>query len=143
MLVRKFKPKDLKEVATIFKDGSNSPPYDEKWTDKSATEKIKEYFKSGIIFVVEQDNKVVGFVTGFINTYYAGKDGFIKDIFVDPEYQHKGFGKALISEIELYFKKQGVNCVNLRSNAKAKVSKFYSKLGFKKGSIMIGWYKDI
>ena len=58
-------------------------------------EKIAE-----VLFVMEQD-KEVGFALFFYNySTFVGRAGiYLEDLYVLPEYRHKGYGKALIKKL--------------------------------------------
>ena len=64
----------------------------QKWLFK---EKIAE-----VIFVME-NNQEVGFALFFHNySTFVGRAGiYLEDLYVLPEYRHKGYGKALIKEL--------------------------------------------
>lgn len=63
-----------------------------KWLFK---DKIAE-----VIFVIENDNEV-GFALFFHNySTFVGRAGiYLEDLYVLPEYRHKGYGKALIKKL--------------------------------------------
>lgn len=51
--------------------------------------------------VVEEDGKLVGFALFFKNysTFLARPGYYLEDLFVEPEFRGKGYGKALLREI--------------------------------------------
>lgn len=53
-----------------------------------------------VIFVIENDNEV-GFALFFHNySTFVGRAGiYLEDLYVLPEYRHKGYGKALIKKL--------------------------------------------
>ncbi len=130
MKIRDAKPKDKKEIIELFKIEYAKHPYNENWQDDVLTEKMKEYFKSSVIFVAEEDKKVVGFIMGETYLWDMGERGFIDEIVVSATYQGKGIGKALILEMENYFRKQGIKKVELMSNTESEAFKIYKKLNY-------------
>jgi aminoglycoside 3-N-acetyltransferase I len=62
-----------------------------------------------MVFVVRQNNKLVGGLTIYIlHSYYGTKPvAYIYDVGVIPEFQGQGFGKALIAEVCNYCKEHG------------------------------------
>lgn len=78
----------------------------EKMQDKVVTNKdlVKKWIFdlkiAEVLFVMEQ-NKEVGFALFFHNySTFVGKAGiYLEDLYVLPNYRHKGYGKALIKKL--------------------------------------------
>ncbi len=53
------------------------------------------------VLIAEEDNKPVGFALYFYNfSTFVGKPGlYLEDLFVEPEYRGKGYGKKLFIEL--------------------------------------------
>ena len=53
------------------------------------------------VLMAEEDRKPVGFALYFYNfSTFVGKPGiYLEDLFVEPEYRGKGYGKALLIEL--------------------------------------------
>ena len=132
MKIRKAKKSDLKKISELLRIEYKKFPYNEKWSRKSALEKIKNYFKEQIIFVLEIENTIKGFVIGTINLEDDGDHGYVSEIIVSEKFQRKGYGKKLLEKIEKYFKKNKAKKIGLMSHPKSKAFKIYKKLGFKK-----------
>ena len=77
-------------------------------------------------FVAKDDDKPVGFCTGF--SYYS--EVTINNVVVLKEYRGKGIGTKLIECVEKYFEGKGFNNINLVTND-FQAPKFYKKCGFK------------
>lgn len=74
---------------------------DEVVTNKELVKKwIFDLKIAEVLFVMEQ-NKEVGFALFFHNySTFVGKAGiYLEDLYVLPNYRHKGYGKALIKKI--------------------------------------------
>ena len=131
MRVRKAKKQDIKKVAEIFRAEFKHPPFKEKWSEKDALKKAKEYFKEQHIFVAEIEKQVVGFLIGKTFFWYDGIRGYIDEFVVLKKFQGQGIGKALMKEFEDYLKKKGAKKIGLFTGKKAKAYKIYKKWGFK------------
>ncbi len=83
-------------------------------------EKIMERHRKGKILIVEQDETVVA--TGTT----VGSDVF--GVFVHPEFQHRGYGVALMCELENTAKAKG--CTELELSVSLPSRKFYESLGY-------------
>ena len=61
-----------------------------------------------VIFALE-DGKEIGFAFFFLSfsTYIANVNMHLEDLFIDPEYRGKGYGKALLRELAKIVKERG------------------------------------
>ena len=82
--------------------------------------KIIERFTEGEILVAETDGKLIG--TGTI----VGVDIF--GVFVHPDFQHQGLGKALMKELEEKAITNGISEIALNASLPSK--RFYENLGY-------------
>ena len=131
-MIRKVKSGDLKAISGIFRAEYGKPPYNEKWSEKSALKKIREYYKGNLIFVMEIGNEVVGFIIGRLDTWDDGARGFISELAVSSKFQGKGCGTALIRHFEDFARKKGSRKISLFSSGKSRAFRLYKKLGFRK-----------
>lgn len=88
-------------------------------------ESIREDFSNNFYLKASIDSKIIGSVRAFLedNTCHIGR------LFVHPEYQNLGIGKALMQNIETRFKE----CNKFSLYTAKRVSKnmhFYPKLGY-------------
>ena len=79
--------------------------YENMLDDVSATEELLEEWifekkKAEVIFLCE-DGKEVGFALFFHNfSTFLGKSGiYLEDLYILPEYRHKGYGKATLKKL--------------------------------------------
>ena len=68
---------------------------------------VKKYAE---VLIAEEDEKPVGFALYFFNfSTFVGKPGlYLEDLFVEPEYRGKGYGKKLFIELSKIAKTE--NC---------------------------------
>ena len=68
------------------------------WANKRSMEQIQKSMENSVCYGIRPagEEKLIGFarvITDFATTYY------LCDVIIDPEYQHRGLGKALVSHI--------------------------------------------
>lgn len=125
--IRHFCESDLKSIHELIHytiDVSYSPVYPPRavqfFKDLHTEANIIERHQKGDIFVMEKDGKLIG--TGSI------VDDEIFGVFVNPVFQHKGYGKSIMQEIENKAFINGIRKVSLSISLPS--SRFYESLGY-------------
>jgi len=104
-----------------FGEDAYSRMYKE-WIEKSVSRKIADE-----VFIYKKANKTIGFVTVSIND----KIGNIGLIAVDPSYQGKGIGKALLQKASAYVHSKLIQEIQVATqNENIAACNFYIKNGF-------------
>ncbi len=136
MKIKKATIKDLKSIINLFKKEYAKKPYNEKWTDKTASEKIKEYYREANIFVAILNKEVKGFIIFSKFLWFDGQRGMIDEVVVDFKEQGKGIGKGLMKHAENFLKKHGIKKIALMSVNTSKAFKIYKKIGYKTDNLV-------
>jgi GNAT superfamily N-acetyltransferase len=125
---REFRASDLVAVSRLIHhtiDVSYSPVYPARairfFKDFHSEAKIIERHQNGEILILEKDGKVIG--TGSL----VGTD--ILGVFVHPRFQHQGYGKAIMKELEKKAVLNAVSEVVLSVSLPSK--RFYESLDYK------------
>lgn len=101
-IIRKAEAKD---IATIFDLIKKLAVYEKLENDVITSEKelCENIFNKNFakVLIAEEDEKPVGFALYFYNfSTFVGKPGiYLEDLFVEPEYRGKGYGKSLLIEL--------------------------------------------
>lgn len=100
-----FRYADRKDLALILRFIKGLAEYEHMSNEVVADEKIlKEWIfdkqKAEVIFALA-DNREVGFALFFHNfSTFLGKAGiYLEDLYVQPEYRGKGYGKAILKKL--------------------------------------------
>lgn len=83
-------------------------------------------YKPFVLVLYGEKNEVIGALEAF--TSYSSIH--INDLWIDKSHRGKGYGRKLITELEIIFKGKGLNNINLVSCA-FQAPDFYKKCGFK------------
>ena len=129
--IRKATGRDFKNISSIFREESSKKPYFQKWTERTALERIIEFSKTDDIFVVMASNKIIGFIVSHVGIEEKGKGAFVKEIWLKKEYQGKGLGKVFMRFIEKRYKNKGAKSIFLMAHKKSGAFGFYKKLRYK------------
>ena len=134
-MIRKAEEKDAELILHFIKELAKYEKMDDLVT--ATSELIREWIfekkKANVLFVVE-DGKEVGYALYFYNySTFTGKAGlYLEDLFILPEYRHKGYGLELIGELRKICKEEKLSrfewqCLDWNEPS----IKFYEKLGAK------------
>ena len=100
-----FRYADRKDFALILRFIKGLAEYEHMSNEVVADEKILEEWifdkhKAEVIFALA-DNREVGFALFFHNfSTFLGKAGiYLEDLYVQPEYRGKGYGKAILKKL--------------------------------------------
>lgn len=95
------------------------------WGEREPREIESSFRKSSFTYFVKDENEIIGFGrTVDDGKYYA----LLVDIVIHPNYQSKGIGKTIVTELRK--KLEGYNFITL--TAAPNKEGFYQKLGWKK-----------
>ncbi len=139
MIIRAAKKQDIDSVITLTKipefDNPNST------NNIESQDYFKEYIAKGIFLVAEENDKIVGFITG---EFMLGSYVYIDALSVDPKMRGKGIGKKLTAALEKEAKKKGTKYVHLTAPEFNKNTlAFYESQGFDKGKTFVQFYKKL
>lgn len=102
-----------------------------------SSENIKKEFEELLsnpkrtAIILEEDNKIIGYIIGslYINVYR--KATFIDDLFIDKKYRKKGFATKLLNEFFKWSASKEAKSIGLGVHLENhKALKLYKKLGF-------------
>ena len=84
------------------------------------------------VYVAETEEKIVGFIHAEIyNTLYYKSMVNLQGLAVDSEFRHKGYGRALLGEVETWAKRNGIDLIRVNSGfSRKEAHAFYRNLGY-------------
>ncbi|MCA9673269.1 MAG: GNAT family N-acetyltransferase [Myxococcales bacterium] len=126
MDTRPLRKQDFTAITKLF-----SRAYPE-WNEEMAREYLTKFwhFEPQSCLVGVEDGTIVGAILGYSWERPDDLVLYIQELFVDPDYRGKGYGKALVAKLRKSF--AGNPFVKVRPLVKAdtKVLNFYNSLGF-------------
>ena len=100
-----FRNAGREDIPLILKFIKKLAEYEKRLDEVVATEKDLEKWifdknQAEVIFALE-DGKEIGFALFFLSfsTYLGNVNLHLEDLFIDPEYRGKGYGKALLKKL--------------------------------------------
>ncbi len=138
-MIRRAELKDWDAACKLFLNENSNPCFIVFDKDKFMTQLKKDLQNSKKYYYVleteEDKDQNKSHVIGFIKTEpkYMGprRRLYISSVIIDKREQGKGYGKALMKDIEKKAKEQGFDEITLDVSAEnERAVKFYEKLGF-------------
>ena len=122
---------NLNDVINSYIDYYNNCE-DGCWTYEKAYKRIHQVMTiEGAECMVQCDKgEIVGFLMGYYKEFDDLRAYFLEEIVVFVSQQNKGYGTALMTELEKKVRANGIEHIELISVNDEKHSHFYGKLGF-------------
>lgn len=134
---------DIAKVIPMYLEEYNDHQGD-NWTDEIAYARLHQIWSIENSFnLIAEDNGVVGFVVGWIKTFYDIKTYHLEEIVVAHDLQGRGLGTALMKELENRLKNQGVSMITLDAVNDEMHEHFYGKLNYKNVSNFVSKVKTL
>jgi glucosamine-phosphate N-acetyltransferase len=128
MKIRKLEKSDFEEYISLINEFR---PIGIKITKEKFEEIYEVIFKSSIIYVLVDDNKIIGSGKLIIEQKFIhklSKYGRIEDVIINDKYREKGYGAKLINHIVDECKKNNFFKITLTCNER--LISFYEKNNF-------------
>lgn len=123
MKIREYAKSDIDEVISLWKRCRLLVP----WNNPELDIERKLQVDPHLFLVGVFEQKIVASVMGG----YEGHRGWINYLAVDPDFRRRGFGKAIMIEVETRIKAMSCPKINLQVRATNQdVIAFYQALGF-------------
>jgi len=136
MKIRKATKKDFEQIIKILRKEFEKA-VKEKWTYSLAMQFVKYFSKLAVIYVAEEDKKIIGFIIGRLEPIAQGIAMVVEGLAVDSRHQEKGVGRSLINKLESYSKIKKVYLIYLTTRKNIPAVKFYKKTKFKKSKDVV------
>lgn len=103
-----------------------------EWTEETVYRRLHQMMSRedsfGLLLIDKQ--VAVGFALGYFEQFDDGKTYNLIEIAISKEYQNKGLGTALLTELERQVKNLGAFMISLQAVNDEKHDRFYGRLGY-------------
>ena len=131
-IIRPLTAADLPACAQILCDVYNNELWQCRWTAETAQAYLADYLEANrfVGFGAEVDGVLIGAVFAHEKLWWNNAEIFIDEMFVRPDCQGQGAGRALMTRLEEYVADKGLAGLTLATNRYAPAPDFYRRLGF-------------
>lgn len=142
-MIRKYAQKDLPECAELLMAAYHNELWKARWEFGAACSCLLEFVGEPRFmgFVLETEGKIRAAAFAKERTCDNGSELFVEDFFVDPAFQGKGLGTALLGVLEDHVRDNGLQGITLLTNRFLPSSDFYRKHGFTEAAHVQFLYK--
>ncbi|MEO6305353.1 MAG: GNAT family N-acetyltransferase [Bacteroidia bacterium] len=122
----------LVKCAELLVNAYNSEPWNDKWTNEKALEKLMCFYNSPKFhgWMAFNGNELLGCCIGNIEPYFSGDYFYLKEMFVSFGSQHKGVGRQLMAHLKRELDKMDISTIILFTSKEFFPFEFYEKTGF-------------
>ena len=148
MYIRDYERKDLEIIITLFNDTINRYGLEGLSEEQKKVLTLSKdpniyhlfLFKPNTTIILEDRGQIMGFSMMKVETENLG---YLNFLFVEKDNLNKGYGKKLLSSIEIEAKKKGLRKIYLYSSGHAIKMEFYEKQGYTNLGFEIHEIEDI
>lgn len=138
---------DIEKCALTLMKAFKEEPWNEKWTYEQAYTRIDEIMSARVSrgYVIYDGDTVVSMLCGRIMTYLNFKELWVDEFSVNPDYQRKGFGSAMMQYVreQLKQEQEKISYIVLNTEKGYPSEKFYEANGFKTDNSLIFMAADV
>lgn len=129
----------LEQVAEMYVEAFNAPPWNDKWTPKLVIKRLSQMMNcEGFYGMLCFDNgQLNGMVLGNHEVFYDCMHFHIKELCVRLNLRGKGIGSDLLKQFENHLMKQGIDETYLFTSKADETEVFYQNRGYKSWNSMI------
>ncbi|MBN1439382.1 MAG: GNAT family N-acetyltransferase [Anaerolineales bacterium] len=130
--IRRLSAGDLEACVELLLESYNPPPWNDRWTPDSGKRYLSEFMSHVHFFgfAAVESETMAGALFAHRKTWWTHDELFIDELFIKPEFQRRGYGRALLEKIEALSKAEGLGGVTLLTNRDLPAKAFYEKSGF-------------
>ena len=130
--VKEMNITEVGDCVQVYKNAYAEAPWKESYQQEDVEKYIMEYIESQVYraFVIKTSEETVGMAMG-AQIPFPGKDFFrVEDFCIEPRFQGKGYGRALLEGVENAIKKQGIDEIIISTQKDTSAYLFYRNMGY-------------
>ncbi len=141
-----MQPTHLPELAQLYVQTYNAPPWNDKWTEELVTQKLSQMMHcEGFFGIISLDphGAISGMIIGEKEIYFNCIHFFVKDFCVAYDLRGTGIGSELLKELERQLIQMGIYQMYLFTSRMDETEGFYRRRGFESWEYMVMMGKTI
>ncbi len=133
---------DIEEIAEMYVETFNAPPWNDEWTLETASKRLHQMTNCEGFYGLKAylHGELCGMILGSEEQFYNGVMFNAKEFCVKNEMRNKGIGTKILTEFEKQLKDNQISEIILFTSREDGTEGFYNKRGFRSynGMVMMG-----
>jgi N-acetylglutamate synthase-like GNAT family acetyltransferase len=141
-----MQPRHLPELAQLYVQTYNVPPWNDEWSEELVIQKLSQMIHcEGFYGIVSKDpqDAITGMIVGEKEIYFNCMHFYIKDFCVALNLRGSGIGTELLKELERQIVLMGIRQMYLFTSRNDDTEGFYRNRGFSSWDDMVMMGKTI
>jgi aminoglycoside 6'-N-acetyltransferase I len=129
MEYREITADDIDEIADMYVETFNAPPWNDKWTKETAGKRLSQIVHSEGFYGIcaYQSSILCGMILGCKEQFFDGVMFNIKEFCVRSNMRGQGLGTEILEEFEARLKRQGIKEIVLFTSRNDQTEGLYRK----------------
>lgn len=130
---------DIDELAKMYMDTFNAPPWNDSWTVETASKRLWQMIHCAGFYgiVAYDDTALLGMILGSEEQFYDGVMFNIKEFCVKIDMRNQGIGSRIFAEFESRLRSKGIGEIVLFTSRTDGTAGFYQKRGLEPYNSMV------
>lgn len=135
----------LPEIAKMYVEAFNAPPWKDKWTIETVSKRLVQMMNcEGFLgLICLEENVICGMILGNMEYFFDCNHFNIKEFCVRLSLRGTGIGTQLLNEFEKRLLEKGVDVVYLFTSRTDETEAFYQKRRFESWNSMVMMGKSL
>ena len=136
---------DIDELAKLYVETFNSPPWNDEWSIETASRRLHQMINCEDFYGIKayQEEILCGMILGSQEQFYNGIMFNIKEFCVKNEMRNKGLGTNILIEFEKRLRDKEISEIVLFTSRDDGTEGFYHKRGLKSYNSMVMMGKQL
>lgn len=129
---KKMEATDVPELAGLYIEAFNAPPWNDKWTRETAEKRLHQMICVEDFYglCAYQEDQLCGMILGCMEQFYDGVTFNLREFCIRNELRGSGIGTELLGHFEEALKEMGVKEIILFTSRGLATEHFYQKQGY-------------
>ncbi len=145
MIFEPMQKEHLTELAKMYVEAFNAPPWNDKWTIDTVTKRLLQMMHCEGFYglVCLKENLICGMILGNSEPFFDCTHFNIKEFCVRLNLRGSGIGTELLNEFEKLLLEQGIDETYLFTSRMDETEKYYQKRGYSSWNSMVMMGKSL
>ncbi len=140
---RLFEPKFMDALVQLYRSAYNATGG--CWTTETAHRRLHQItsMEDSLVLLQWEGERLIGFLMGWFKQFDDCRGFYLEEILVAAERRNRGYGSALLQELERLLRQQKCAWIELLTTTEEPHQRFYGKHGYSRSNQLVLEYLDL